>query len=965
EEEGMALNPEPAQMMQKIVPFSPDLVGELVTFEFITPDEPGTYHFRCHLLYEQMVLQSYLMQIEVAAQPAPRPEPQLTAVLDYVLQRRWSQETLNRLGETRFNLLISGEGTYWQLQGEAGAKGAAAISEGEWQQFTLLLRQALRRAAWGDDGPFRPGHHYRYERRPDMRQLGQDLARLAVAGYRVFDALFSRSSPTDPYAAEKIIDGLQTPGVIQTAVTDSSAVMPPLALLYDYPLDTGIPIDKFSLCPEFESAWHSGDPLHDSACFQGRCPSRGRTQVVCPSGFWGFRHVIAGPLSVGEAADAPASIGVAQQPRLALHLSTDPNFVGREAHAARLQGMMKGVEGRVKTAVTRAESLDLLAQNEAQVVYFYCHGGVVDGRPYLQVGPREEKGMTRGNLRQARVRWSRTRPLVFLNTVNTTSLTPESGRALLSGFVQIAQAAGLVAADITLLEPLAARFADEFLRLFLVEQYPAGEALRRARLRLLQEGNPLGLIYTLYALPGLRLEPDMLADFGQTAVEEPSPAEQIYQSAEPEPATPQPDGRFLADVTMPDDVRLNQGTAFTKTWRVQNSGNVPWGEGFQLVHTDGDLLAAEPSQLLPFTPPGETAEISLSMTAPREPGTFYSDWRFQDDHGTLFGDTIFVRAIVEDLSHPQPADGRFLADVTMPDDAEVQPGYRFTKTWQVRNTGRRVWGPDFKLKFVGGLPMTDVLEHPLPLTVPGDEVTISVPMIAPTTSGTHTGDWRLVDERERPFGEVLYVRIGVPGRAAEREAVDDVAYRAPSGSIVRPISQRDPRWADMRLGYSGPTMSQRGSLLACYAMLARAFGHAFTPPELNEQLMRHSAFLEGAVLRPEALADVFDDMVFVGQVAAQRDLTARIDASLQAGRPVVALVDFTRDTPYTDADEHFVLIVAQDGRDYRINDPWLWPAQEASLLERYGWAERPLSETIRSAIFYRKDDKPRRKYAAA
>ena len=32
------------------------------------------------------------------------------------------------------------------------------------------------------------------------------------------------------------------------------------------------------------------------------------------------------------------------------------------------------------------------------------------------------------------------------------------------------------------------------------------EALRRARLRLLQAGNPLGLVYTLYVLPGLRLE---------------------------------------------------------------------------------------------------------------------------------------------------------------------------------------------------------------------------------------------------------------------------------------------------------------------------------------------------------------------------------------------------------------------------------------------------------------------------
>jgi len=320
---------------------------------------------------------------------------------------------------------------------------------------------------------------------------------------------------------------------------------------------------------------------------------------------------------------------------------------------------------------------------------------------------------------------------------------------------------------------------------------------------------------------------------------------------------------------------------------------------------------------------------------------------------------------VEDLSYPLPADGRFLADVTMPDDVEVQPGYRFTKTWQVRNTGARVWGPDFKLKFVGGLPMTDVLAQPLPLTAPGEETSLSVPMTAPSTGGAYYGDWRLVDERERPFGEVLHVQINAPGKRSTTAPADDLPYRAPSGSIVRPISQRDPRWDDKPLGYSDASIGQRGSLLACYAMLARVFGYPLALPELNEQFMRHSAFLEGAVLRPEALTDVFDDVVFVGQVEAQRDLTARIDASLQAGRPVVALVDFTRDTPYTDADEHYVLIVAKDGRDYRINDPWLWPAQEASLQERYGWAERPLSETIRRALFYRKGDKPRQTYQTA
>ncbi len=64
-------------------------------------------------------------------------------------------------------------------------------------------------------------------------------------------------------------------------------------------------------------------------------------------------------------------------------------------------------------------------------------------------------------------------------------------------------------------------------------------------------------------------------------------------------------------------------------------------------------------------------------------------------------------------------------------------------------------------------------------------------------------------------------------------------------------------------------------------------------------------------------------------------------------------VDFTRTTPYGENDQHWVLIVAKDGDDYRINDPWLWPPQEASLKQRYGRTGRPIQDAIMSAILYR------------
>jgi hypothetical protein len=120
-------------------------------------------------------------------------------------------------------------------------------------------------------------------------------------------------------------------------------------------------------------------------------------------------------------------------------------------------------------------------------------------------------------------------------------------------------------------------------------------------------------------------------------------------------------------------------------------------------------------------------------------------------------------------------------------------------------------------------------------------------------------------------------------------------------------------------------------------------------------MVSNGGFLNGYLTKWNGLSNVYKDIVYEGKFAGRStpDLLSRIDNSLAAGRPVTVQVDFTSDTPYTDNDQHWVLIVAKDGNDYRINDPWLLPGQEASLRARYGRAGRPLRDAIISAIFYR------------
>ncbi|WP_163567966.1 hypothetical protein [Fodinicola feengrottensis] len=114
--------------------------------------------------------------------------------------------------------------------------------------------------------------------------------------------------------------------------------------------------------------------------------------------------------------------------------------------------------------------------------------------------------ITPDNLYQRRIRWSLSRPLVFLNGCRTTELSPERAIEFVSFFVQDAWASGVIGTEITVFEPMAAAFAQDCLHAFLVEGHPIGAAVTRARISLLAAGNPLGLAYIPYVLPSIRME---------------------------------------------------------------------------------------------------------------------------------------------------------------------------------------------------------------------------------------------------------------------------------------------------------------------------------------------------------------------------------------------------------------------------------------------------------------------------
>ena len=242
---------------------------------------------------------------------------------------------------------------------------------------------------------------------------------------------------------------------------------------------------------------------------------------------------------------------------------------------------------------------------------------------------------------------------------------------------------------------------------------------------------------------------------------EPDP-EPIPPEPDPEPEPPQPPPvpniQFVADVTIPDDTRLQADSTFVKRWRVKNTGNVAWSSDYKLVFADGTAMTKKTAQPLPNVAPGQEANISIEFTVPTQPGTYFSDWRLQDKQGNVFGDIIFTRIISVD---ERPSNSLYVADVTIPDDTRMAPGQTFTKTWRVRNNGKRPWGDGFRLVFVKGTAMTNQRSQALPACAPGQEVEISIQQTAPTRRGTYFGDWKMRDDRGNLFGEVLFLRIVV------------------------------------------------------------------------------------------------------------------------------------------------------------------------------------------------------------
>ena len=82
---------------------------------------------------------------------------------------------------------------------------------------------------------------------------------------------------------------------------------------------------------------------------------------------------------------------------------------------------------------------------------------------------------------------------------------------------------------------------------------------------------------------------------------------------------------------------------------------------------------------------------------------------------------------------------------TVPDGSIATQGQTFTKTWTLKNTGSCTWDSNYHVVFFSGNAMGAPAAKQLTsgTVAPGDTVTISMDLQAPSTTGTHRGEFKL------------------------------------------------------------------------------------------------------------------------------------------------------------------------------------------------------------------------------
>lgn len=198
---------------------------------------------------------------------------------------------------------------------------------------------------------------------------------------------------------------------------------------------------------------------------------------------------------------------------------------------------------------------------------------------------------------------------------------------------------------------------------------------------------------------------------------------------------------FIEDVTVPDGTVMSPGEHFRKVWRLKNTGTCIWDRSYRVVSSGNFHMGGQQSAYMEKkTEPGETADITMNLTAPVIYGSFESEYMLEDGAGNRFGITgtttkkempFWLKLTVND-----PAD----CSIVRVSPYAVWRFSDFDSVFRIKNNSEDEWKTEeIDVRIISG---ADYLKYPdkvlidLPESVkPGEAGTIIFDMFAPDFQG--------------------------------------------------------------------------------------------------------------------------------------------------------------------------------------------------------------------------------------
>lgn len=494
-----------------------------------TPSAPGEAALRIGFYFKNNLLQSRLFTAWVAAEVPEGEDKGYKSVTDYILTRSFTN--VARFPPRTLNIFTN--------ENPGGSHGLIAVA-GEHVRHNVLSetttlallrtgRENLRDTHLELTVP--PKYHQttkeilvpaQYEPRTKTidgvtnaktpTHFKNDLRTLAKFGSELWVALFSGRRDSRR-VFRKLLAAQTTIQFCRARKNrEKDDVPPPIlpwALVYDIDL-LGDDQSEWPFCQLLDN-WSPGKPLIDLEV--KKCPHDNglnhRQNIICPFGFWGFKHILEHQPSWPDEQVAAIKLSD-EKPDVAVGLSLQLDKP--KDHVQELKARLSN-RASITVADSKEDILKMLSTSDLEFVYLFCHGtrnkkpGEDVWLPCLTVG--EGEPLTVADL----MNWSdslpdnhwMTSPLVFINGCHTAELSPEALADFVNEFID-AKAGGVIGTEVSLGQDLASEAALLFFSHLLDNGGNVGFAMRRMRWDFLSKGNLMGVAYTPYCSADLHLE---------------------------------------------------------------------------------------------------------------------------------------------------------------------------------------------------------------------------------------------------------------------------------------------------------------------------------------------------------------------------------------------------------------------------------------------------------------------------